>query len=132
MALVIDTNVLISVERGRRLPEALEGRRLDEPVFIAAITASELLHGVYRADSEDRRNARRAFVERVLAAVNILPFDLTAARAHARIWADLRRRGQPIGAHDLLIAAIAIANELPLVTENQAEFERVEGLELVR
>ena len=70
-------------------------------------------------------------MEIVLESVNLLPFDLLVARFHARIWADLMSRGQMIGAHDLLIAATAVAYELPLVTENRREFARVEGLELI-
>lgn len=131
MALLIDTNVLVGVERGRPLPPALAGRSLDEPVFLAAITVSELFHGVHRADTELRRDARRRFVEGILDAVNVLPFDLEVARVHAGIWATLRQNGRLIGAHDLLIAATAIAHDLSLVTENQREFERVEGIELL-
>ena len=53
------------------------------------------------------------------------------ARVHARIWADLAAAGERIGAHDLLIAATALAHDLPLATGPAAEFRRVKGLELI-
>ena len=107
MGTLLDTTVFIDLERAvRRLPPgramAEVSRRLeeqlgpDEEVGIAAITASELLHGVHRATPEHRAR-REAFVEAVLAAFPPLPFDLLAARAHARIWAGLAAAGQDVG-----------------------------------
>lgn len=63
-----------------------------------------------------------------ISALLIYPVDLILAGAHSRIWADLKGTGNMIGAYDLLIAATAIAHDLPLVTENRRHFERVEGL----
>jgi tRNA(fMet)-specific endonuclease VapC len=128
VAFLIDTSVLVGLERaseGAPLAE-IEG----ETSFISAITASELLHGVERAADEGRRARRQAFVERVLDTVPVLPFDLDAARVHARIWASLLRRGALIGAHDLIIAATALSRDLVVLTHNAREFERIEGLPL--
>ncbi|GMU55957.1 MAG: hypothetical protein AMXMBFR33_51030 [Candidatus Xenobia bacterium] len=117
---------MIELERSQaHLPE-LAG----EPVALAAITASELMHGVHRADTASRRERRRAFVESILARVPVLAFDLEVARLHAQIWADLRSRGEQIGAHDMMIAATALHHELRLLTRNEREFHRVAGLEL--
>lgn len=132
MAFLIDTSVFVAIERGRRVPREFLDTVADTPVFLAAITASELLHGVHRADSAVRRARREVFVEAVLASVPLLPFDLEAARIHARVWADLAARGQPMGAHDLQIAAIALAGSLSVLTANVREFDRVEGLAVVR
>lgn len=60
-----------------------------------------------------------------------LPFDSSAAKACGMIRADLQAKGAPIGAYDLQIAAIAIANQLTLVTHNTKEFKRVPGLKIV-
>jgi tRNA(fMet)-specific endonuclease VapC len=57
-----------------------------------------------------------------------LPFDDLAADHYAQIRADLERRGQPIGPNDMLVAAIAVANRLTIVTNNIREFSRVPGL----
>ena len=58
----------------------------------------------------------------------ILPFGLAEARIHARIWAGLTASGTLIGAHDLLIAATALAHGFDLLTDNVREFSRVPGL----
>ena len=130
MALLIDSSVFIALER-RKQPlgtlALVAGR--DEPVALAAITASELLAGAYRADPE-RRVRRQAFVEAVLEVVPILPFDIRVARTHAQVWAQLMATGQSIGAHDLLIAATALAYGYSVMTDNSREFHRVPGLEV--
>lgn len=126
----MDTSVFIAWERGALSGEEVLRSAADEPVAIAAITASELLHGVHRADGATRRVRRERFVERLLAMFPAIPFDLETARAHSRIWADLRSRGQLIGAHDLLIAATAVTHGLTLATRNQRAFARVDDLVL--
>lgn len=128
MALLIDTSVLVGLERADA-PAPLGGIE-GESSFISAISASELLHGVERATDEGRRARRQAFVERVLDTIPVLPFDLDAARVHARIWASLLRRGEIVGAHDLIIAATALSRDLVVLTRNTREFSRVEGLAL--
>jgi tRNA(fMet)-specific endonuclease VapC len=120
--------VLVAIERGAS-PAAAKLPR-DEPVFLSAITASELLHGVHRARTAAQRARRERYVESVLAAVPVLPADLAVARAHARIWAELAARGEVIGGHDLWIAATALAHDLTVLTANRRDFARVEGLEL--
>jgi tRNA(fMet)-specific endonuclease VapC len=102
----------------------------DEEVGIAAITASELLHGVHRATPEHRAR-REAFVEAVLAAFPPLPFDVLAARAHARIWAELAAAGLDVGAHDRLVAATAITAGWRVGTANLRHFARITGLDVL-
>jgi predicted nucleic acid-binding protein len=72
-----------------------------------------------------------AFVEGLLATLPIMPFALLEARRHAQLWAELVRIGKPIGAHDLQIAATALAAGSALATRNRPEFARVPGLALV-
>lgn len=128
MGLLIDSNILIALERaGGAIFDLLEELG-DEPPAIAAITASELLHGLHRANSAMRREKRERFVETMLEVVAVMPFDLATARIHSRLWADLKAQGQVIGAHDLLIAATALQHDLTLFTHNEGEFRRVEGL----
>jgi len=108
------------------------GRELgdNEDVGIAAITASELLHGVHRATPQHRAR-RDAFVEAVLMAFPPLPFDLLCARAHARLWALLAASGSDIGPHDRLVAATAIASGWRVATANVRHFARVTGLHVI-
>ena len=79
----------------------------NEQPAIAAITASELLHGVARADDAARKQKRSVYVEQIFATILILPFDLAMARVHAQLWADLSAHGVTIGPHDLQIASTA-------------------------
>lgn len=141
MGTLLDTTVFIDLERAvRRLPPASAMTEVswrleeqlgpDEEVGIAAITASELLHGVHRA-SAGNRSRREAFVEAVLAAFPPLPFELLAARAHARIWAELAAAGYDIGAHDRLVAATAVTAGWRVGTANRRHFDRIVGLDLV-
>jgi tRNA(fMet)-specific endonuclease VapC len=125
---LIDTSVFVAWER-KQLAEA-DLRRLagDEPIALSVITASELLHGVHRADTAQRRGRRETFVEAILSALPVLPIDLEVSRRHAEVWADLRARGELIGAHDLLIAATALTHDLTIATGNEREFGRIEGL----
>lgn len=141
MGTIVDTTVFVDLERtgtqGRAVTHGGEiGERLaahlgpDDEAAIAAITASELLHGVYRAGPE-HRGRREAFVETILSVIPVLAFDLLAARAHARLWADLVVAGNNIGAHDRLVAATAISVGWRVATANARHFERVPGLEVV-
>jgi len=130
VGLLIDSSVFIAAERSQQPPTTLFDQLGDQPVALSAVTASELLHGVHRADSALRRGRREQFVGLILKAVPILPFDLPVAQIHARLWADLQKRGEMIGERDLMIAATALAHGLTLVTRDKRHFPRVEGLEL--
>jgi tRNA(fMet)-specific endonuclease VapC len=121
--------VLIEWERSADA-SAFEAVVGDEPRGISVITVSELLHGVHRA-SGARRTRRRAFVEHVLAGLQPIPITETVARVHAEVWADLERRGQSIGAHDLWIASTALAHGFGVMTRNRQEFRRVRGLRVL-
>ncbi len=138
MGTVLDTTVFIEFERATRGAPAehamqTASRRLEEhlgaedEVAIASITASELLHGVHRA-TEEHRARREAFVEAVLAAFPSLPFDLLAARTHARLWAGLASTGADIGAHDRIVAATAMSIGWRVGSANTRHFERIPGL----
>jgi tRNA(fMet)-specific endonuclease VapC len=130
VAVLIDASILIEAERGRLVLEPHVARHQDEEAFLSVVTASELLHGVHRATRPDVRAKRSAFVEGVLERFSLLPVDLGCARAHARIWADLRQSGTIIGAHDLWLAATCVAHGLTLITADLRDFERVPGLEI--
>jgi tRNA(fMet)-specific endonuclease VapC len=138
---LLDTTVFIDLERAvRTLPTATAmaqaSARLEaqlgpeEEVGIAAITASELLHGVHRAAPQHQAR-REAFVEAVLTAFPPIAFDLLAARAHARIWAKLAAAGIDVGAHDRIVAATAITTGWRVGTANTRHFNRITGLDII-
>ena len=131
MGTLIDSSVLIASERGALGLESAVAGDPDDAVAIAAITASELLHGAHRAASAAQRRRREAFVERLLEALPILPFDLVTARLHASIWAALAQRGATVAPHDLLIGSTAIAAGYRVVTRDRRSFGRIPGLEVV-
>lgn len=77
-------------------------------ILLGTVTASKLLHSVYRAADRAYRLQREQFVEAILRQFPVVEFDLEAARIHARLWAQLSADGQRTGAHDLLMIATAI------------------------
>ena len=131
MALLIDSSIFIGLERKGETLQSLLERCGGEEVALAAITASELLHGVHRADEAVRRGRREAFVTAILETLPVLPFTLDVARVHSRLWADLQARGDVIGAHDLMIAATALGNRLTVLSSDRRHFGRIENLSLM-
>jgi tRNA(fMet)-specific endonuclease VapC len=130
MGLVVDTTILIAAERKRfDLPRFFLEHQ-GESFFIAAITVAELFHGVERANTADRKEQRLRFVEAKLAEFETIEFDVAVARRHARVWAAQEAAGQPVGAHDLMIAATALHYDHKLVTLNLADFRRIPPLRL--
>lgn len=131
MGAVIDSSVLIAAERGKLDFNRVLADYGDEPVAIATITASELLHGVHRAVEPSQRARREAFVERLLAELPLISFDLVVARVHARLSADLAAKGTPVGAHDLVIAATALALGYEVATRDDRSFPKIPGLKVL-
>jgi tRNA(fMet)-specific endonuclease VapC len=130
MGLMVDTNVFINFEK-IGTPIDFSSLADWQKVYISVLTVSELLMGVHRANTEERRQRRSTFVEAVISGVGVLDFTVTVARVHAEIYADLAKKGQLIGAHDLIIAATAQSHDLSLWTDNVQEFSRVPGLRVI-
>lgn len=132
MGLLIDASSLIAAERGELDLEAALADDLDEEVAIAAITASGLLHGVHRLKGGVKQAKAERFVERLLDRLAVIPFDLEAARVHARLGAELAAKGAAVGAHDLIIASTAVAIDFAVATRDLRSFPRIIGLTLKR
>jgi predicted nucleic acid-binding protein len=130
MGIIFDSNVLIRAEKLAQA-QPFAGYEDNGEAYISAITASELLVGVHLANTEARRNQRRAFVESLLVLFPVLEFTMATARIHAELYASLRQKGELIGAHDLIIAATALQHGFGVLTGNTREFERVPGLKVV-
>lgn len=123
---VLDTSTLILIDR-------LDVQDLpDEPV-ITAVTLAELSVGPLVAREEDERAARQVRLQQTEAAFDPLPFDVAAARAFGKVASSLCRAGRKPKARtfDAMIAAIALANHLPLHTCNPADFEGIDDLMVV-
>ena len=131
MGLIVDSNVFIQFERRKLSVDFSPWADSDDDVFLSAITVSELLVGVSYANTDERRRNRSEFVEAIIAGITILDFSTAIARRHAQVHANLARKGQLIGPHDMIIAATALHYGLSLLTDNVAEFSRVDGLIVV-
>lgn len=128
MGLLIDTSVLIGLERSGQDAVVALSQWAAEDWYLSCITASELLHGVHRAKDVTTRVRRSAFVEQWLQTTPILDVDLGIARTHAQVWAHMASQGHGIGQHDLWLAATCLTLDLGVLTRNKREFERVPGL----
>jgi predicted nucleic acid-binding protein len=124
---LLDTSTLIL------LPRLDDPSVLPERPAVSAITLAELSVGPLVAVDEAQRAARLAHLQQAEAAFDPLPFDADAARAFGQVSASLRRSGRKTTAraYDAMIAAIAIANELPLYTCNPGDFTGIDGLTVI-
>ncbi len=129
MGMILDSSILVAFERRRFDLERLLIEHT--PPAIAAVTAAELLIGVERADTPERRSRGESFVQNIFARVPVIPFDMAQARLFAVHFAELARRGEIIGDRDLQIAVTALSFGYELATLNVREFQRVTGLKLV-
>jgi len=114
--LIIDTGVLIASERGRT--GLMDIIAEDDDLVIAAITVAELRTGIELA-TESHRAARAEFLVKVLETLPVEPYDLAAAEAHGRLLAHVHRTGTKRGAHDLMIAATAVATKRTVLTTDR-------------
>ncbi len=124
---LLDTNICVYVIRKR--PESVF-RRLSNidgrGVAISVITAFELEVGALRSQGKRYSEAVRLFI----AELPVLPLEDSARAAYGQLRTTLERRGEIIGAYDMLIAAHALALNATLVTNNEKEFKRVKGLKV--
>jgi tRNA(fMet)-specific endonuclease VapC len=115
------------------LPRLADATLLPGEPLITAVTLAELSVGPLVASTDTERAARQAHLQQAEADFDPLPFDAQAARAFGRVAASLRRAGRKTSAraYDAMIAAIALANSLPVYTCNPGDFAGIEGLEVV-
>lgn len=120
---LLDTNILI-------LRRRLNHAELPAVMSISAITLAELSAGPHHTDDPEERSRRMDVLQRAEAEFDPLPFDAEAARAFGRVIAAVLAAGRkPRGRMaDLLIASIAVANQLPIYTTNPADFSGLEKL----
>ena len=124
---ILDTSTLILLSRVDS-PESLPA----EPC-ITAITLAGLTIGPLLASTDDERARRQAHLQEAEASFDSLQFDADAARAVGRVAASLRAAGRKptAGSFDALIAATALARQLPVYTANPNDFADIDGLEVV-
>jgi tRNA(fMet)-specific endonuclease VapC len=124
---ILDTSTVLLLGK---IPDAAS--LPDEPL-ITAVTLAELAVGPLVTSDEEERARRQPHLQQAEADFAPLPFDADAARAFGQVAASLRRSGRKAAAraYDAMIAAIALANDLPVYTCNPDDFSGIDGLEVV-
>jgi predicted nucleic acid-binding protein len=124
---ILDTSTVVLLNR------IADAGSLPAQPLITAVTLAELAVGPLAAATEEERASRQAHLQQAEADFVPLPFDASAARAFGGVAASLRRGGRKTAArvYDAMIAATAIANDLPVYTCNPSDFNGIDGLEVV-
>jgi len=125
---LLDTNLCIRHlnQRSEAITQRLSSLN-ETAIAVCSVVKAELYYGAMKSRNPQQALLKqRAFVERFIS----LPFDDEAAIHYGRLRAGLDAQGTPIGPNDLMIAAIALAHNLVLVTHNVREFSRVPGLKI--
>ena len=120
---LLDTSVVIDLAE-------LDEHGVPQECLISAITLAELSVGTLVATNARQRAARQAHLQQAEADFDPIPFDASCARAFGRVAASLRRSGRKTQAraYDALIAATAVAHDLPIYTRNPDDFSGIDGL----
>jgi predicted nucleic acid-binding protein len=121
---ILDTCVFIDVDK-------IEASALPDESYVTTISLAELAAGPHAAQDPNERAQRQDRLQRVETTFEALPFDASAARAYGRVYAlELAGGRKPRGARtmDLLIAAIAVAENLTLYTRNPEDFESLTSI----
>jgi tRNA(fMet)-specific endonuclease VapC len=124
---ILDTSTVIVLEKIE------DPAMLPVEPLITAVTLAELSVGPLTAKDDSKRAARQSQLQLAEASFEPLPFDASAARAFGRVAASLRRSGRKTAArtYDAMIAATAVANDLPIYTCHPADFSGIDDLEVV-
>jgi len=122
---LLDTNIISELVKN---PQGIVAQKIsnigDSKICTSIIVASEIRFGVEKRQSKKLSQQ----VEAILSAIEILPFNAPADTHYAKLRADLEKAGTPIGPNDMLIAAHTLSQGLTLVSANEKEFRRVDGL----
>lgn len=128
MKYMLDTNICIYLikEKPAQVLERLQKLRITD-VCISSITLSELEYGVAKSVKKDQNQAA---LTQFIVPIEVVPYDESAAALYGTIRASLEKKGLPMGALDLLIAAHALSRKFTIVTNNAREFKRIPELKI--
>jgi len=125
---LLDTNICVLYLNGKSLKVWQRLRATDvQDIVVCSVVKAELFYGAWKSNNPEKTLAKQ---QRFLAVFDSLPFDDSSAETAGKIRAQLAALGTPIGSYDLQIAAIALTNNLTLITHNIREFSRVSDLKL--
>lgn len=135
LGVILDSSVVIEAERQHlNVAQFLKqiGQTIGErEAALSCISVAELVHGIYRADTEERRARRRAFLDDLKAAVPVYPITDNTAELVGKLSGESAAKGVTIPFDDLLIGACALERGYAVATRNQRHFQKISGLTLV-
>jgi predicted nucleic acid-binding protein len=136
VGLILDSSVAVAAERRGDSVQAFLQRVIDttgdQEAALSTVGVVELVHGVHRADTADRRTRREAFVEELLSTVAIYPLTTDIARLAGKLDAEQQSRGIVVPFADLLIGATALSLGYSVLTVNVRHFGRIPGLPVIQ
>ena len=135
LGVILDSSVVIEAER-QHLNVAQFLKQIIQKIgemeaALCSITVAELAHGVYRADTPERRERRRAFLDDLKAAVPVYAITESTAEVIGKIGAESSATGVTIPFDDLLIGASALERGYAVATRNVRHFQKIQGLNLI-
>jgi tRNA(fMet)-specific endonuclease VapC len=136
MGIILDSSIFIAAERrGRTVRQILEQVRAAQgeiEIGVSVVTIAELVHGAYRAKTQEQRDRRLQFIERLASDVPVHPVTLEIARLAGRIEGQEEAKGIQLAFEDLLIGVTALHLGYNVATLNVRDFRRVPGLSIVQ
>jgi predicted nucleic acid-binding protein len=136
MGLILDSSVVIAAERRgdtvEQLIEKIVKATGDQEAALSAIGLTELIHGLYRAQTADIRQRRESFLNELLTDLTIYPYTKETALLAGKIDGEQQSRGVVIPFGDLLIGATALSLGFKVLTVNVRDFQRIPGLTVMQ
>lgn len=136
LGVVLDSSILVAAERAKLTTLAviknIRASGGDVPVVICALTVAELAHGIYRANSPERSQQRRQFLDELKAQVPVHPVTEATAEIIARIGGEQAAKGINLPLGDLIIGACALELGYAIGTSNVRDFNRIPGLTILQ
>jgi tRNA(fMet)-specific endonuclease VapC len=135
MGLILDSSVVIAAERRGDTPEQLVQQVIrvagNQEAALSSVGLTELVHGIYRANSMERRHRRQSFVEELRIGLTVYPYNAESAMLAGRIDGEQTAMGVIIPFVDLLIGATALSLGFSVLTVNLRHFRQIPGLNIV-
>lgn len=130
MSYLLDTNIISEMNKPMPNVNVLAWLNQNPLAFISSVTKAEMLFGLEKLDNGKRKNDLTALINEVLAVFDncILPFCEKSANHYGKIIVQRQKQGKPILMADALIASIALANHLTVVTRNTKDFVDIDDL----
>jgi len=132
MGLILDSSVVIAAERRgdtvEQLIEKIVKATGDQEAALSAVGLTELIHGLYRAQTPEIRQRRESFLNELLTDLTVYPYTKETALLAGKIDGEQQSRGVVIPFGDLLIGATALSLGFKVLTGNLRDFQRIPGL----